>query len=202
MNNVSHNNITLQSYEQGVSEYIDGTAAETSGSIKAWIDNFLNLLPLTARIIEIGSAFGRDAQYIESRGFSVKRTDATIGFVNLLQSKGYAANQFNILTDDFNSLYELIFANAVFLHFNPVELNEILKKAHKSLSDDGILAFSVKHGEGEEWTSAKIGSPRYFCYWQKDTIQSLLESLDFEVLLIHEDEKFLQITAKRKQAEF
>ncbi len=83
MNNehVPHNNITLQSYEQGVSEYISGTAAETNGSIKAWIDNFLDLLPLNAHIIEIGSAFGRDAQYIESCGFSVKRTDATIGFV-------------------------------------------------------------------------------------------------------------------------
>jgi hypothetical protein len=61
-----------------------------------------------------------------------------------------------------------------------------------------MLAFSVKHGEGEEWTSTKVGNPRYFCYWKKDKIQSLLESLDFEVIAISEDEKFLQITARRK----
>ncbi|MDP1880158.1 MAG: methyltransferase domain-containing protein [Parachlamydiaceae bacterium] len=197
MNNISSNGITLKSYEQSLNEYINGTPSETTGNIKIWIDLFLNLLPSNPRIIEIGSAFGRDAQYIESQGFSVERTDATVGFVNFLKNKGYSAKEFNILTDDFTSVYDLIFANAVFLHFNSEELIEVLKKIQGSLSTNGILAFSVKHGEGEGWSNEKIGQPRFFCYWNKDKIQLLMETLNFEVLSISEDEKFLQITAKK-----
>ena len=198
MNNTSLNNITLQSYEQGINQYISGTANETNGVVKDWIDQFLKLVPTNAQIIEIGSAFGRDAKYIESCGFSVDRTDATIGFVHLLQNEGHLVGKFNILTDDFTSQYDLVFANAVFLHFNHEELVGVLKKVWLNLNSHGILAFSVKHGKGDEWTSEKIGNPRYFCYWQKETIQPLLESLNFEVVYFSQDDKFLQITARKK----
>lgn len=198
MNITSLNNITLHSYEQGISQYISGTASETNGVVKDWIDQFLSLLPPNAQIIEIGSAFGRDAKYIESCGFSVDRTDATIGFIHLLQNEGHLVSKFNILTDDFTSQYDLVFANAVFLHFNHEELVGVLKKVWLNLNSHGILAFSVKHGTGEEWTSEKIGNPRYFCYWQKETMQPVLESLNFEVLYLSQDDKFLQITARKK----
>lgn len=193
------NRTTLESYELGVNAYIEGTPGETTGSIKEWIDYFLTLVSLNARIIEIGSAHGRDALYIESRGYLVERTDATSGFVNLLKGKGHSAREFNILTDDFNSKYDAIFANAVFLHFTPDELKGVLKKVHLSLTENGILAFSLKCGEGEEWTNEKVGNPRYFCYWKKGTIQTLLETHNFEIVQISEDEKWLKITAKRKQ---
>lgn len=193
-----NNNITLHSYEQGINQYISGTANETNGVVKDWIDQFLSLLPTNAQIIEIGSAFGRDAKYIESCGFSVDRTDATIGFVHLLQNEGHLVHKFNILTDDFSSPYDLVFANAVFLHFNHEELIGVLKKVEANLNSHGILAFSVKHGTGDEWTNEKVGNPRYFCYWQKETLQSLLESLNFEVVYLSQDDKFLQITARKK----
>lgn len=194
---MSSNKITLQSYELSVNEYTTRTAAEVSGNFKAWIDTTLGFLPLNARIIEIGSAFGRDARYMESLGFTVERTDATQGFVTLLQQEGYPAHRFNILLDDFTSIYDLVFANAVFLHFTAEELQKVLGKINATLREKGILAFSVKKGEGEEWTTAKVGQPRYFCYWSTDKIKRLLESTGFDEVMISEDEKFLQIIAKR-----
>ena len=199
MNNIGKNQITLQSYQLGINEYINGTPHEISGNFKIWIDLFLNLLPSNARIIEIGSAFGRDAQYIESRGFSVERTDATPEFVTYLQTKGHEAHEFNVLTDDFSPFYDLIFANAVFLHFTPEELDNVLKKIYKSLSKDGLLAFSVKQGEGEAWSTEKVGNPRYFCYWKKEKIQPLLEANGFQIVSLTENEKFLLITTRRSE---
>ncbi|MBA3604114.1 MAG: class I SAM-dependent methyltransferase [Parachlamydiaceae bacterium] len=198
MNNISSNDLTLNAYALGINEYIVGSPSETNGIVQEWIDNFLKLLPTNANIVEIGSAHGRDAQYIESCGFSVERTDATLEFVTYLKNKGHAACSFNILTDDFKSSYDLIFANAVFLHFTPDELGKVLTKVHASLVDKGILAFSVKLGGGEEWTSVKLGNPRYFCYWTSEGIQSLLESSGFDVIFTSTDEKFVQITARRK----
>ncbi len=194
--NLSPNTLTLRSYELSIQEYIDGTAAEVSGSFKTWMDQTLSFLPANAQIIEIGSGFGRDAKYVESCGFKVERTDATEAFVALLQGEGYSARSFNILMDSFTAQYDLVFANAVFLHFTPQELNLALQKIHAALKSHGILAFSVKKGEGEEWTTAKLGKPRYFCYWSSEALCLMLESVGFEVVGISEDEPFLQVIAK------
>lgn len=197
----SSNDVTIQSYELGVKEYIAGTAPEVGVNFKAWIDAILGYLSSNARILEIGSAFGRDARYIESFGHTVERTDATKGFVALLQQMGYPARRFNVLIDDFTATYDLVFANAVFLHFTPQELQKTLDKIRVSLNNQGILAFSVKKGEGEQWTTAKLGQPRYFCFWTSDKIQSLLKLTGFELVSISEDEKFLQIVAKNGSTE-
>ncbi len=198
MNTISGNAATLDAYNTGVDAYVSGTPGETSGSVKVWIDHLLSYLKVDAQIIEIGSAFGRDADYIESRGFTVARTDAAQSFVDLLLTKGHSAQNFNILKDEFSSFYDVVFANCVFLHFTREELRNVLEKIHANLFANGILAFSVKIGEGEEWTNEKVGNPRYFCYWKRDDIQSLLESTGFEVDTMTEDGKFLQIISKRK----
>jgi predicted TPR repeat methyltransferase len=196
---MSSNDITIQSYEEGVKEYIAGTAHEVhevGGSFQAWIHAILGLLSSNARILEIGSAFGRDARYIESFGHMVERTDAAEGFVALLQQMGYSARRFNVLIEDFPAAYDLVFANAVFLHFTPQELQKTLNKIRVGLNDRGILAFSVKKGEGEQWTTVKLGRPRYFCFWTSDKIRSLLKLTGFELVSIFEDEKFLRMITK------
>src|SRR5690348_18508311 len=81
------NQITLGSYELGVEPYVANTAAEVSGLFKEWIDKTLSLVTKKASILEIGSGFGRDARYIESKGYSVERTDATKGFIELLEKR-------------------------------------------------------------------------------------------------------------------
>lgn len=150
-----------------------------------------------AQIIEIGSGFGRDANYIESFGFKVERTNAAESFVTFLQEQGNFARKFNILTDAFRVQYDLAFANAVFLHFTPSELEPALIKVHAALKNDRILAFSVKKGKGEEWTTAKLGKPRYFCYWESNKMFALLKQAGFEVVLLLEDERFLQLIANQ-----
>lgn len=193
----THNSITLKSYEYGVHAYVEGTAAEVTGNFKYWIDATLSLLDPQTRIFEIGSSFGRDARYIESRGFAVERSEATQGFIQLLEEQGYTVRRFNVLLDDFPATYDCIFANAVFLHFTREELERVLEKTYAALAPAGLLAFSVKNGDGEEWTTAKVGHPRYFCYWRKDAIEALLVSKGFACVAFFEDEKFLQITVQK-----
>lgn len=193
----SANEATLNAYENGVDAYVSGTAAEVGGIFKEWIDQTLSLLPKGAKIFEVGTAFGRDAKYMESLGFSVDRSDAVQGFVDLLKAEGHAAYLFNVLTDPFPSKYDLIFANAVFLHMDRDELRVILKKVHASLKDQGILSFSVKFGEGEEWTDEKVDSPRYFCYWNMQELYKLVKEAGFHIVGTSEDAKFLQLISRR-----
>lgn len=181
------NSTTLNSYEDHVQEYIDGTPHEVSGKVKDWIDQSLQGLPLDADILEIRSAFGRDAAYIESLGYTVHRTDATQGFVDYLVGQGYKAEHLNLLTDDIGKDHDLIFADAVLLHFDRDQVSQVLKKIQEGLSQSGRFAFSLKLGGGEGWSDAKLGSPRYFCYWQKDSIEEKLHGAGFSQVSTEDD---------------
>lgn len=197
------NKRTIDTYETHVQEYIDGTPNEVSGGVKDWIDRTLDELPNDASIIEIGSAFGRDANYIETIGYSVERTDATHGFVDFLLSQGHSAKDFNLLTDDFDKSYDVVFADAVLLHFTRDEFEFALRKVHAALNVDGRFAFSLKQGEGERWSEDKLGAPRFFCYWTEDQITDVLERTGFNNNVISYSEfgenypKWLHIVAKK-----
>lgn len=195
------NSKTLQSYEEHVKEYIQRTPQAVSGDVKDWIDRALTLVPKTGTILELGSAFGRDAAYIENKGFTVERTDATKAFIELLQGQGLKARVLNAISDDFGSDYAMVFANAVLLHFSPDETKRVLAKALRSLQQDGILAFTVKRGDGEKWTEDKLGAPRYFCFWQPDKLRQVVTDAGFEIVSLTTGEtrnaEWIQVIARK-----
>lgn len=173
------NDRTLQSYGARVQAYIDGTAPVAGGEAKTWIDSLLADLPPAASVFELGAAFGRDADYIRSRGFAIECADAVPGFVEVLRARGFAARLLNVLTDEFDGRYDLIFANAVLLHFTVDEFALVLAKLRGALAPGGRLGFSLKRGRGEEWSSAKIDAPRFFRYWEREDLPSFLRGAGF-----------------------
>lgn len=180
MSMTNPNQQTLQAYENHVPEYINnGTPHEVDGAVKEWIDAATENLTADSRILEIGSAFGRDAAYLQGKGLTVECTDATKAFVDLLNQKGFDARELNAITDDLGGPYDLILANAVLLHFTREETAQVIRKAYGALNKGGTLAFTVKQGEGEEWTDQKLGAPRYFCYWTADQLAPVLEDAGF-----------------------
>jgi len=176
---IGSNSETLRSYQGRVQEYIDGTSQAVSGAAKAWIDDALSGLPAEARLMELGSAFGRDAAYIAARGFAIECTDAVPGFVSELQARGFTARQFNAIADNPGDHYDLILANAVMLHFNRSEFSSVLTKLAHALKRGGRFAFSLKRGRGESWSDEKIGAPRFFCYWEPEDLEPLLRQAGF-----------------------
>ena len=61
------------------------------------IDAFVTELGGSGRVLEIGSGGGRDALELERRGMSVRRTDISKGFVELLRVE---ADLLDPLTED------------------------------------------------------------------------------------------------------
>jgi len=192
------NQQTLGAYEAHVQAYIDGTPQTVDGHVKTWIDESLGYLPAGASVLELGSAFGRDADYIEAAGYAIQRTDATKAFVDLLQERGHQARLLNALTDPWGGPYDMVFADAVLLHFTVEQFNLALTKARASLQPQGILAFTVKQGEGSEWSDAKLGAPRFFQYWQAPALRQALETAGFTVLKLEADlsNKWWQVIAR------
>lgn len=173
------NQRTLDSYEAGFNEYIQAAPNKRGEAVMKWIDASLQDLSTEAAILEIGSAYGRDAEIIEGKGFRVEKTDAAKAFVEILQQKDPSAHVLNILTDELTQQYDLITANGVFLHFNDDEIRLALTKVLKALKPNGSFAFSLKEGKGEAWQDNKGMQPRYFKYWSKDEIIDVLKEIGF-----------------------
>jgi SAM-dependent methyltransferase len=173
------NSETIATYESHVAEYIHGTSHVVVGATKDWIDAALDGVPVGARILELGSAFGRDAAYIASKGCNIECSDATEGFVSYLRDKGFRARQFNAITDELLEVYDLILANAVLLHFTEHEFASVVAKLCRSLAFEGRLAISLKRGRGEAWSSEKLGAPRFFHYWEPEDLEPVLKSSGF-----------------------
>lgn len=173
------NKKTLESYETSIDEYIQNTPNKRGAVVEDWIDKSTEALKPDAKILEIGSAYGRDAKIIEEKGFRVEKTDATKGFVDILRKEDPSAHTLNILTDDLPGDYDLIIANAVFLHFNDTEVQHASKKVFDALNADGVFALTLKQGDGEAWQDNKGMGPRYFNYWSKDGIVELLSKTGF-----------------------
>jgi len=194
------NSRTIDSYESRFNEYVAATTSTVQGPMKQWLDDAVKELPLDAKILEIGSGFGRDAQYLQSQGYAVECTDATKSFITILEARGFDAHELNVITDKIPGMYDLVLANAVLLHFTNDEVMGVLKKIYDALNPSGKFAFSVIEGEGEQWTDGKIGLPRYFNYWCETQLNSLLKDAGYKKVTVKvagrpDDKKWLMVTA-------
>jgi 2-polyprenyl-3-methyl-5-hydroxy-6-metoxy-1,4-benzoquinol methylase len=167
---------TLDSYNHSIERYITYTASKPTGEFLVWMDEFIELLPEAAKVLEIGSGPGRDADYLASRGVDLMRTDAAQSFIEHQRSNGHQIVEFNPLKTIFPRQYQAVFGAGVLLHFTEPQLKTVLKNLLTELDANGLICFSVKQGTGEDYSEHKIGLPRYFKYWERAELDSLLQA--------------------------
>ena len=174
----AHNDRTLAAYEAHVVEYLATSSPVVSPVLAGWLDDVLAPYP-RARVLEIGSGPGTIAEHLMANGHQVDLTDATTAFVEHLRQRGHPVSVLNVLTDPVPAGYDVILANAVFLHLTREQLTETLARLQAALAPGGRLAFTVKQGDGEEWSTEKLGAPRYFCYWQPEPLRDVVVAAGF-----------------------
>lgn len=182
---IDPNKRTIETYNRFAYDYIHNTAPTMQSSpheMQEWIDTALSEISKNGEIFEIGTALPRDASYMRSKGYTVLCSDAAINFVKIMQSQNEHAILFNALEDKFPNQYDMIFANGVFPHFTQEEALVAFRNIRGALKKDGILAFSVKQGSGEEWIEEKIGALRFAHYWSVNDIRIVLEQEKFSVI--------------------
>ncbi|WP_112239582.1 class I SAM-dependent methyltransferase [Kribbella monticola] len=174
----SDNEVTLAAYEQAADKFRDTLPHGRTEVMDRWFDRIGEVVPPGASVLEIGSGTGEDAVALEERGYRVRRTDAAGSFVEMIRADGYPADRLNALTDDFGGPYDLIFADAVFLHFDRAELTTVLRKARRAAA---WLAFTTREGEGGEWSTRFLDLPRRFNSWQEEPLRELLTETGWTV---------------------
>jgi SAM-dependent methyltransferase len=173
---------TLQTYEQYAERYIAASLPVVSAEWGVLLDALVARLLAGSRVLEIGTGPGLEAAYLEARGLVVDRTDATAAFVERLREQGHAARLLDVRSGDLGGPYDAVLANAVLLHLDRAEFAAALRACASATRTGGLLAVTLKEGDGESWSTAKLHAPRWFVYWREDALRDLLEQVGWSVL--------------------
>lgn len=183
---MSNNARTVASYEANAEDYITSRTPEQSEQYCGWIVDGLSGYPKTVKIFEIGTGTGYDADYLESLGYSVERSDVAQSFVDFNEKHGKTIVKFDVVRDDFSSTYDAIIAVNVMQHLNRDEFMAAIDKVAGALKPGGRFLFSITTGDGgEEWHDDK-GGARYFLNWKREDLKKVLK--DAGVPVIYEKE--------------
>ncbi len=164
--------VTLATYEAVADAYAERNRTPDPVGVPL-LDRLVELVG-DGRVLELGSGPGTDADYPERRGVQVIRSDAADAFVEMMRARGIDARRLDVRTGDFGGPYDAVLANAVLLHLTSEQLLDALYRLRAAVRAGGVLAFSVKEGDGAEWTTAKVGRRRYFIYWREGPLRALL----------------------------
>ncbi|GAA1161506.1 class I SAM-dependent methyltransferase [Nocardioides aquiterrae] len=198
---------TVESYDASAAAFRDGTARET---VDERIVEFAAAVGPGARILEVGSGGGRDARALEVAGLSVRRTDVSPGFVELMRADGDDADVLDPLTDDLTdphrpgTPYDGVWANASLLHVDRRDLPVVLRRLADATRPGGVLRASLKEGDGERWsTHGHVAGPRRFTFWRAGPLATIVQEAGWEVESVEQylgtggEQTWLDVTARK-----
>lgn len=155
------NRRTIQSYAASVREYDKQVSARPPRYIAAALRRMMKHVPVGGLVLEVGSGTGRDADFIESLGATVRRTDATQAFLDLQAERGKHGERLNLLTDPLGGPYHAILAICVLIHIERGATDRVLRKIRKALRPGGVLLIAVWAGAGQ------TGGRYQMTYWSR-----------------------------------
>ena len=124
----SSNRRTIQSYTESVREYDEQVSPRPPGYIADALRRMMRHVPAGGLEHEVGSGTGRDADFVESLGGKVRRTDATQAFLDLQAERGKKGERLNLLTDRLGGPYDAILAICVLIHVERAATDRVLRK--------------------------------------------------------------------------
>jgi 2-polyprenyl-3-methyl-5-hydroxy-6-metoxy-1,4-benzoquinol methylase len=150
-NSHENNGRTVAAYEGYARRYAEVVSPEPSESAAATLRRFAEMLPAGGRVLDIGSGPGWDADFLETLGVRVHRTDVTAEFRTLQAERGHQVDALDVLTDEIAETYDGILMLAVLQHFERTDVDAVLRKLVNALNENGALLLSHPVGEDEFW---------------------------------------------------
>ncbi len=181
---VGPSDATLEVYESRLREYLDHTPGQVAPAVDELLVELARRLVPGDRVLELGSGPGLDADRLEQLGLLVDRTDGAASFVSRLREHGHPARLLDARSPSYGGPYDAVLANAVLLHLGRADAQSALATCHATVRPGGLLALTLKEGDGEGWSQAKVGAPRWFTYWRDVPLRAALEDAGWEVVTL------------------
>jgi SAM-dependent methyltransferase len=157
----SSNRRTIRFYEAYAPKYSEGVSPRPPRDVASGLRRMMRHVPRGGLVLEIGSGPGRDADYIESLGARVRRTDATQAFLDLQARRGRYGERLNVLTDALGGPYHAILAMCVLIHIERAQTDRVLTKIRRALRPGGAFLAGVWEGRGE------TAGDYHMTYWRR-----------------------------------
>jgi SAM-dependent methyltransferase len=152
---------TIQSYATSALDYDEQVSARPPSYIAAALRRLMTHVPAGGLVLEVGSGTGRDADFLESLGARVRRTDATQAFLDLQARRGKHGERLNLLTDALGGPYDAVLAICVLIHIERAKTDRVLRKIRRALRPGGVFLAAVWEGSGE--TDGRY----HMTYWRR-----------------------------------
>ena len=177
---LTHNERTLQMYEGYAHNYALLIGPLPDPDRRQWLERLSAEAGPGARILEVGSGTGCDADYLESLGAGVRRTDATRAFVDLQARRGRHADLLNVITDDLITPgqpgYAAVLAMCVLIHVDRPLLPGVLARIRTALCPHGLFLVSMREGEADQVSPACFTSQ-----WRPGEFERLVIDAAFDI---------------------
>jgi SAM-dependent methyltransferase len=180
----SANRRTIDSYERIAGEYADDTAPDPSGAGEfsgAGLRRLVDAVPAGGTALEVGSGPGWDADFLESQGVAVRRTEVAAAFIDLQADRGKHVEKLDITTDELGGPYDAVIALAVLQHVERAQIPAFLRRMAAALHPGGVFLVAVREGFGERWEVGDSGNPYFTVLWSESTFRTLLGDAGLEV---------------------
>ena len=151
------NQRTVAGYEAYATKYARRVSRRPTGLGKQALDRLATLAGPGGRVLEIGSGPGWDADYLESRGLRVRRTDVTKAFRDLQRQRGKRVGALDLLRNDLGGGYHGVVALYVLQHVGRSYIPRVLRKVARALAPGGGFLVSIQEGSGESWEYGESG---------------------------------------------
>lgn len=159
--------------DHGTREFYEHRAAEWAAALPSdrgpQLDAFLDRLPPRAAVLELGCGDGRDAQYIEARGFTVSPSDGSPAMARLASERlGREVPVMEFAEIDAVEAFDGAWCRASLHHLREAGLAPVLVRIHRALKPGGWHYASYKSGTD----GGRDAFGRYFSYIARDRLEA------------------------------
>lgn len=167
---------TIRSYEEYAERYQALVPEIPNQRDQAALRRLAGMAGAGGLVLEVGSGPGRDADFLETLGVRVRRTDATRRFLELQAARGKQGDLLNVITDDLGGPYDAVVGLCVLIHVPRDEIDHVLSKIATSLRPGAPFLVSMRDGDGE------TGGKYHTVYWRRDAFAARLEKAGLTLL--------------------
>jgi 2-polyprenyl-3-methyl-5-hydroxy-6-metoxy-1,4-benzoquinol methylase len=161
---------TIQSYEGYAEQYSRLGEPCPPPNVQGALRRVAGAVGDGGRVLEIGSGPGWEADFLETLGASVRRTDATRRFLELQAERGKQGDLVNVITDDLGGPHDAVVALCVLIHVPRDQIDQVLTRIARALRPQGAFLVSMRDGDGE--TSGDYHTE----YWRRDDFAARMEA--------------------------
>ncbi|GAA0624663.1 class I SAM-dependent methyltransferase [Brevundimonas kwangchunensis] len=180
MTEPSRNRRTVAAYDDYAEKYAEVTRDRLPIGDEA-LAHFADALGPGARVLEVASGPGWDADELERRGLHVRRTDLSEGFIAVQRRRGKVVEPLDLVSDDLGGPWEGLMALYVLQHIERGGMEGVIRRIVAALRPGGLFLTSFQEGEGEWRQTGSEGGTYTMICWRPADMLDLMAGCGLEV---------------------